>query len=129
PSSSSTSTTSETGTERSIPRSIGCARRARRRCSSSRPKAPSGSNGGGGEPSRTFWPRRRARSSAPPPHAPPPAPRRATHGERSARRRRQLAEAGDFDENVENDDRERAADELAAIVARELNGAATMARP
>jgi guanylate kinase len=49
--------------------------------------------------------------------------------ERIATARRQLAEAGDFDEIVENDDRERAANELAAIVARELNGAATMARP
>jgi guanylate kinase len=43
-------------------------------------------------------------------------------GERIATARRQLAEAGDFDEMVENDDRERAADELSAIVARELNG-------
>jgi guanylate kinase len=50
-------------------------------------------------------------------------------GERIATARRQLEEAGDFDEIVENDDRQRAADELAAIVARELNGAATMARP
>jgi guanylate kinase len=55
-------------------------------------------------------------------------------GERIATARRQLEEAGDFDEIVENDDRERAADALAAIVARELNGAstdsaATMARP
>ncbi|HZQ16097.1 MAG TPA: guanylate kinase [Gaiellaceae bacterium] len=49
--------------------------------------------------------------------------------ERIATARRQLSEAGDFDEIVENDDRERAADALAAIVARELNGAATMARP
>ena len=50
-------------------------------------------------------------------------------GERIATARRQLEEAGDFDEIVENDDRERAADALAAIVARELHGAATMARP
>ena len=50
-------------------------------------------------------------------------------GERIATARRQLEEVGDFDEIVENDDRERAADELAAIVARELNGAATMAQP
>ena len=49
--------------------------------------------------------------------------------ERIATARRQLAEAPEFDEIVENDDRERAADALAAIVARELNGAATMARP
>ncbi len=49
--------------------------------------------------------------------------------ERIATARRQLEEAGDFDETVENDDRQRAADELAAIVARELDGAATMARP
>jgi len=49
--------------------------------------------------------------------------------ERIATARRQLGEAGDFDEIVENDDRERAADALAAIVARALNGAATMARP
>ena len=54
-------------------------------------------------------------------------------GERIETARRQLDEAGDFDETVENDDRERAADELAAIIARELNGAAngaaTMTRP
>jgi guanylate kinase len=50
-------------------------------------------------------------------------------GERLETARRQLEEAGDFDAIVENDDRERAADALAAIVARELNGAATMARP
>jgi guanylate kinase len=42
--------------------------------------------------------------------------------------RRQLAEAGEFDEVVENDDRERAADDLAGIISRALNGAATMAR-
>ena len=48
--------------------------------------------------------------------------------ERIATARRQLDEASDFDEVVENDDRERAADDLAAIIARKLNGAATMAR-
>jgi guanylate kinase len=36
--------------------------------------------------------------------------------------------AGRFDHVVENDDRERAADECVAIVERELNSAATMAR-
>jgi guanylate kinase len=41
--------------------------------------------------------------------------------------REQLEEAVDFDYVVINDDRDRAADELAGIVARELNGAATMA--
>jgi guanylate kinase len=40
--------------------------------------------------------------------------------------RRQLEEADDFDYVIENDDRERAADRLAEIVARELDGAATM---
>jgi guanylate kinase len=50
-------------------------------------------------------------------------------GERIATARRQLDEAVDFDEIVENDDREQAADALSAIIARELNGAATMARP
>ena len=40
--------------------------------------------------------------------------------------RRQLEEAEEFDHVVENDDRERAADRLAAIVERELDGAATM---
>jgi guanylate kinase len=40
--------------------------------------------------------------------------------------RRQLDEAERFDYVVENDDRERAAEELAAIVERELAGAATM---
>jgi guanylate kinase len=43
--------------------------------------------------------------------------------------RRQLGQAGDFDYVVENDDRERAAGELASIVARELDAAATMSRP
>jgi guanylate kinase len=41
--------------------------------------------------------------------------------------REQLELEGQFDEVVENDDRERAADALAEIVARHLNGAATMA--
>jgi guanylate kinase len=49
--------------------------------------------------------------------------------ERLAMARAQLAEAGEFDDVVANDDRERAADRLAAIVARELEAAATMARP
>jgi guanylate kinase len=40
--------------------------------------------------------------------------------------RRQLEEAGRFDYVVENDDRARAAEELAAIIERELSGAATM---
>jgi guanylate kinase len=40
--------------------------------------------------------------------------------------RRQLDEADRFDYVVENDDRERAAEELASIVERELAGAATM---
>jgi len=40
--------------------------------------------------------------------------------------RRQLEQAGEFDYVVENDDRERAADRLAAIVERELDSAATM---
>jgi guanylate kinase len=40
--------------------------------------------------------------------------------------RRQLEESERFDYVVENDDRERAADELAQIVERELAGAATM---
>jgi len=43
--------------------------------------------------------------------------------------RRQLGQAGEFDHVVENDDRDRAADELASIVARELETAATMSRP
>jgi guanylate kinase len=42
--------------------------------------------------------------------------------------RRQLAQADEFDYVVENDDRERAAERLAAIVERELNSAATMSR-
>lgn len=40
--------------------------------------------------------------------------------------RRQLEEADEFDYAIENDDRERAADRLAEIVERELDGAATM---
>jgi len=48
-------------------------------------------------------------------------------GERIETARRQLELQGEFDHVVENDDRERAADALAAIIAQELNGAATMA--
>ena len=40
--------------------------------------------------------------------------------------RRQLEEADEFDYVIANDDRERAAERLAAIVERELDGAATM---
>jgi guanylate kinase len=47
--------------------------------------------------------------------------------ERIERAKRQLEEQGQFDYVVENDDRERAADALAAIITQELNGAATMA--
>ena len=43
--------------------------------------------------------------------------------------REQLDEAPDFDYVVENDDRERAADALATIVADHLRAAATMVRP
>jgi guanylate kinase len=49
--------------------------------------------------------------------------------ERIAIARRQLQQQGQFDFVVENDERDRAADALAAIVARELDRAATMARP
>ena len=49
--------------------------------------------------------------------------------ERIALAREQLAQRRDFDYVVENDDRERAADELAAIVDGELRQTATMARP
>jgi guanylate kinase len=48
-------------------------------------------------------------------------------GERIETARRQLDEQGQFDFVVENDDRERAADALAAIITQEMNGAATMA--
>jgi len=47
--------------------------------------------------------------------------------ERLATARRQLELQDRFDHVVENDDRDRAADALAGIVARELQGAATMA--
>jgi guanylate kinase len=50
-------------------------------------------------------------------------------GERITTARRQLEQQGQFDFVVLNDDRQRAADELAAIVERSLDGAATMARP
>jgi guanylate kinase len=49
--------------------------------------------------------------------------------ERLATSRRQLELQDEFDHVVVNDDRDRAADALAGIVAEELNGAATMARP
>jgi len=47
--------------------------------------------------------------------------------ERIQTAKQQLELQGQFDFVVENDDRERAADALAGIIARELNGAATMA--
>jgi guanylate kinase len=43
--------------------------------------------------------------------------------------REQLAQSRDFDFSVENDDRERAADALAAIIDGQLRKTATMARP
>jgi guanylate kinase len=49
--------------------------------------------------------------------------------ERIATARRQLEQLPLFDHVVENVDRDRAAGDLAAIVARALDGAATMARP
>jgi guanylate kinase len=49
--------------------------------------------------------------------------------DRLRKAREQLEEAADFDHVVENDDRERAADALAAIVAEHLGATATMARP
>jgi guanylate kinase len=49
--------------------------------------------------------------------------------DRLRKAREQLDEASDFDYVVENDDRERAAAALAAIVAGHLGTAATMARP
>jgi guanylate kinase len=49
--------------------------------------------------------------------------------DRLRKAREQLDEAEDFDHVVENDDRDRAADALAAIVAEHLDSAATMARP
>ena len=47
-------------------------------------------------------------------------------GERIETAKEQLELQGQFDFVVENDDRERAADALAAIITQELNGAATM---
>jgi len=49
--------------------------------------------------------------------------------DRLRKAREQLAEAADFDYVVENDDRTRAAEALAAIVAEHLGTPATMARP
>ena len=46
--------------------------------------------------------------------------------ERIVLARRQLEQADEFDYLIENDDRERAAERLADIVERELDGAATM---
>ncbi|MDX6425889.1 MAG: guanylate kinase [Gaiellaceae bacterium] len=48
-------------------------------------------------------------------------------GERIETAKQQLELQGQFDFVVENDDRERAAEALAAIITQELNGAATMA--
>jgi guanylate kinase len=50
-------------------------------------------------------------------------------GERIAIAREQKELSSRFDYVVENDDRERAAEELAGIVRRELDGAATMTHP
>jgi guanylate kinase len=49
--------------------------------------------------------------------------------ERVALAREQLEQSRDFDFVVENDDRERAADALASIIAEKLRKTATMARP
>jgi len=49
--------------------------------------------------------------------------------DRMRKAREQLEEAGDFDYVVENDDRTKAAEALAAIVSEHLRTAATMARP
>ncbi len=49
--------------------------------------------------------------------------------ERIATARRQLEQQDRFDFVVRNEEKQRAADELAAIIARCLDGAATMARP
>ena len=49
--------------------------------------------------------------------------------ERIALAREQLEQSRDFDFSVENDDRERAADALAAIIDGQLRKTATMARP
>ncbi len=49
--------------------------------------------------------------------------------ERLAIARRQLEHAGEFEHVVENDDLARAIEQISAIVARKLDGAATMARP
>ncbi len=49
--------------------------------------------------------------------------------ERMETAHRQLAESGEFDYVVENDDRAAAADRLSEIVARELGLTATMPRP
>jgi guanylate kinase len=48
--------------------------------------------------------------------------------ERIETARKQLALRDQFDHVVRNDDRDRAADDLGAILARKLDGAATMAR-
>ncbi|HEY1512969.1 MAG TPA: guanylate kinase [Gaiellaceae bacterium] len=49
--------------------------------------------------------------------------------DRMRKAREQLEEAGDFDYMVENDDRRKAAEALAAIVAEHLGTPATMVRP
>jgi guanylate kinase len=50
-------------------------------------------------------------------------------GERIALAREQLEQAGDFDHVVENDQLQRAVEELVEVVAGLLDGAGTMARP
>ncbi len=50
-------------------------------------------------------------------------------GERIALAREQLEQAGDFDYVVENDDLDRAVEELVQLVGGLLSGAGTMARP
>jgi guanylate kinase len=50
-------------------------------------------------------------------------------GERIGLARKQLAQAEEFDHVVVNDDLDRAVDELAGVVRREIAAAATMSRP
>ena len=50
-------------------------------------------------------------------------------GERLDLAQHQLRQEDEFDHVVDNDDIERAVDELAGLVRRELDGAATMSRP
>ena len=103
-----------------------CAARGARRCSNWRPTAPCGSRPAfrrgddlRDRPGRGLERRLRERATE----------SSGVIDERLATPRAQLQLQNEFDFVVRNDDKQQAADDLAGIIARTLDGAATMARP